>query len=441
MIGALLFTVASLQVKNTSGPVSQSQAPIAGSAQTTGLTPDKAAALEAAIELPSDGLTPAEMKEEHWSDSVSNRDPNSPLYITPAHWKEILSDIKLGDEYAKEVMKEYKPSTNKADQEKVQKMGMYLAGIANTTHRIALWGDKRFSKFPYTFTVLKGSDVNAFSIFGGHVYVFEGLLKYAETNDEIAGTLAHEISHIAFRHLATLDQEQNRLNVLTLPLILIGILTGAGGGGAFMTGSLLNQAFGSGWSQKAETAADFGGLQILEHSKYPPDGILTLMEHLGRDERLGPTLKLGIFRTHPPSPQRAQALISEMKAAGIPVRRSISSTTFRTVVKPGETSSVDVSFQGNVLFEFRGDNAVNRAETASKFIDDFLDTMPDLTAVTAGSDHIIDGAGQPLFQVTQADLQSGQTLDSASQLAIKALQNAIYRYRYLVYLSDGPGPN
>lgn len=429
MIGALILAALALQ-----GPVAQ---PLT---QNQGQTAAVASSgLDAAITLPSDGLTAEEIKAEHWDDSADNRDPSNKLYISPAQWKAIISDIQLGDQYAKEVMKQYKASDNKAYQEKVQKIGIYLAGIANTTKRIALWGDPKFSKFPYSFTVLQGDDVNAFSIFGGHIYVFEGLMKYAESDNELAGTLAHEISHIAFRHLATLDREQNKLNVLTLPLILIGILSGSNGGGAFMAGSLLNQAFGSGWSQKAETAADFGGLQILEKSSFPPDGILTLMEHLGRDERLGPTLKLGIFRTHPPSPQRAQALISEMKAANIPVQRSLSATTFQTLVKPGETGSVDVMYQGSPIFEFRGDHAVDRAEAASKFLDDFLDTMPDLNAVTIGQDHVINGGNDALFQVTPADVQSGQTIDSVTQLAVHAVQNAIYRYKYLVYLSDGPG--
>lgn len=430
MIGFFLLSALAIQ-----GPTAQPSV----TSQATGTQSAVAQALDAPVTLPSDGLTPEEIKAEHWEDSPENRDPNNPLYVSPAQWKAIISDINLGDEYAKEVMKQYKASENKVFQAKVQKIGLYLAGIANTTKRIALWGDTKFSKFPYSFTVLQGDDVNAFSIFGGHVYVFEGLMKYTESDNELAGTLAHEISHIAFRHLATLDREQNHLNVLTIPLILIGILSGSNGGGAFMAGSLLNQAFGSGWSQKAETAADFGGLQILEKSTYPADGILTLMEHLGRDERLGPTLKLGIFRSHPPSPQRAQALISEMKAANIPVQRSLSATTFQTTVKPGETGSVDVLYQGSVIFEFRGDHAVDRAESASKFLNDFLDTTPDLNAVTIGQDHVIIGGSDALFQVTSADLQSGQTLDSAAQLAVHAVQNAIYRYKYLVYLSDGPG--
>lgn len=396
------------------------------------------AAPNAPRKLPLDGLTEAQAKEEHWSDDPENDDPSSPLYISPDQWTHILSDVDLSDKYEKEVLKEYKVSTNKAYQDKLQKIGTYLAGIANTTQRTALWGDKHFSKFPYSFTVLQGPDVNAFSIFGGRVYVFEGLMKYVESDDELAGTLAHEISHIAFRHLATLEHEQNKLNTITLPLILIGLLTGGNGGAGLLFGSnLLNQALGSGWSTKAETAADFGGLQILEKSTYPPMGILTLMEHMARDERLGSNPNLGIFRTHPPSPERSRTLLAEMKAAGIPLKRSISSTTFRTAVKPGENESVDVVFDGIEVFAFRGDNAVTRAENASTSLNNFLDNVPALSSVSSDADGNILGDGDVLFQVTPADVPGTTTWTSSVSVAVTGVRNAVYRLNYLIWLSDG----
>lgn len=385
--------------------------------------------------LPLDGLTEAQAKEEHWSDDPENDDPSSPLYISKKQWDAINSDIQLGDKYAAEVAKEYKVSTNKAYQEKIQKMGTYLAGIANTTYRTALWGDKKFSKFPYVFTVLKGDDVNAFSIFGGRVYVFEGLMKYVQSDDELAGTLSHEISHIAFRHMATLDQEQNKLNVLTLPLILIGLL--ANSGGTLYGGLLVNQAMGSGWSVKAETAADFGGLQILDKSTYPVVGILTLMEHLGRDERLGSNPNLGIFRSHPPSPERARTLIAEMKAADIPIKRSVSATTFQTNIKPGESEGVEVDYNGITIFAFRGDHAVDRAEDASKALNAFLDTVPSLSSVTSSPSGDILGNGSVLFTVTAADLTGNMTLPDTIASAVTNVKNAAYRCSYLIWLSDG----
>ena len=68
--------------------------------------------------------------------------------------------------------------------------------------------------------------MNAFSLPGGYVFVFDGLVKYSESDDELAGVLAHEICHAKFRHVATLDKEASKLQAISLPAILIAIFSG-----------------------------------------------------------------------------------------------------------------------------------------------------------------------------------------------------------------------
>ncbi len=117
-------------------------------------------------------------------------------------------------------------------------IGGELAAIANASKVRTTWGDKRLNPFEYTFKVVE-EDVNAFSLPGGYIYIYEGLVKYAESDDELAGVLAHEIAHASMRHVATMQREAGKLSAMQNPLILAAILIGgAKGGDAMMVGQL-----------------------------------------------------------------------------------------------------------------------------------------------------------------------------------------------------------
>ena len=345
------------------------------------------------------------------------------------HQEDLKRDIELGEKYAADADKQYKLSTNKEYIERVQRIGKTLAEIANKNQVSVLWGDKRLNPFPYTFKVIEGKDVNAFSIPGGNVYVFEGLVKESESDDELAGVLAHEISHAEQRHIATLQREQSKMQNATLPLILLAILTGGIGAAAstMSVGSLVMQATGSGWSVKAEQSADYGGLQYMEKSPYDPTGMLTFMERLAKKNMLSDNIDWGIYQSHPPSRQRAETLIKEMNAAKLPIRRSKVAATYRTTVKDKPDGGVDLVFGGKTLTTFAGPDAKPRATAAAERVNVFFDASPALFELKAGPDGAIMGANRPLFQVTSADsaLQN-QTLQESQTEAFKAMQLALY---------------
>src|SRR5207248_3056953 len=134
-----------------------------------------------------------------------------------------------------------------------------------------------------TFKVLEGDDINAFSLPGGRIYVYEGLMKFVESDDELAGILAHETSHAAFRHVATMEHKENKLVMAQIPLIIAAIL--AHSPGVMAVGQGYTQSTTSGWSIEAEKAADFGGFQFMLKSNYNPVAMLTFMERLARKHR------------------------------------------------------------------------------------------------------------------------------------------------------------
>ncbi|MBS1723746.1 MAG: M48 family metalloprotease [Armatimonadetes bacterium] len=337
------------------------------------------------------------------------------------HKREIQDDIKLGQETSAQVEKELPVSENAEYVQKALKIGDELSAIANRKQVKVTWGDPRLSSYPYHFQVLKGDDVNAFSLPGGYIYIYEGVFKFAESDDEIAGVIAHEISHAAFRHIATLRREQSKFDLINIPLIIAAILSKSTEAAQIMTGGqLLNQAVFSGWSVKAEEAADYGGLQYMLSSKYNPVGMLTFMERLAFRDRGQPKFDYGIYQTHPPSAERAKALMQKLQEAHVPIKRSAVSTSMSSKVLPGENGTVELWFGKSKLYLFGGSDALTRADAASAALDGFFDSVPAIyDAVIEGTKLV--GKDQMLIDVSSDDGPEAQKSLEGALATIKRL--------------------
>lgn len=329
--------------------------------------------------------------------------------IDQAHQKDLDHDAQTGAKYAAQVEKDLKMSKDQVMVDRINRIGGELAEIARKTPIKVLWGDKRLNPFIYRFKVVEDTQVNAFSLPGGYIYINDGLLKFIESDDELAGVLAHEIGHASMRHVATLEREASKLSSLTIPAVLAAILIGGkGSGDAAFAIKLAEVAVGSGWSQKAESAADYAGLQYLMLTRYNPTGILTFMERLARGREIaieGNGDLLGIFRTHPPSKERADKLIQEMAAAHIPVQRSAVTTSFSTSLKRIEPGKVEAWFGSRRIFTFIGADAEARAQTAAAKLNQFFDQTPEMFEVAVRSDGSVVGRNKVLFQIEPEDAQ------------------------------------
>lgn len=360
---------------------------------------------------------------------------DSDLTIDAKHQKDIDGDIAQGKKFAEEVAKTEKPTKNDDMQKRVERVGGVMAALANKTHLVALWGDKRFSKFDYDFKVLQGKDVNAFSLPGGHIYVYEGLLNFVQSDDELAAVLGHEISHAALRHVAQLQRDAAKNQAIEIPIILAAILRGGDAGFGILQGaSLTNQAVFSGWSVKAEDAADYGGFQLMRKSPYNMSACLTLVERLNTMEKNNPALNRdwGIFRTHPPSDERVAAIFSDLKKADIPIHRSAVTTSFAASLKKVD-GGVQAWFGDKLLYTFTGDDAQQRAEESKKRLNAFFDSMPSLTDVTNDGDRILGKAGV-LIDVQPEDANKAKV--SVPELVgktVTSIKGAVFGLAYQVW--------
>jgi hypothetical protein len=367
---------------------------------------------------------------------VDAQDPPVPAgakFENEQHEKDIKADIEKGRKYAAEIDKELKSSEDADAIERVNRIGAELAAIANANQVEVLWGDKRLNPFPYSFHLVKGEDVNAFSIPGGYIYIYEGLVKYAESDDELAGVMAHEIGHAAFRHIATLTKKQSGFQVLQIPLLVLAILTGSPEAmAAAQIGSMTQQAFASAWSVQAETASDYGAIQYMRKSKYNPVGVLTFMERLAYRDRNGPKIEWGIYQSHPPSNERAEFILRELNEAKIPIARSLVSTSLRARTEIGNEGSLKLKFNNIELYEFRGDHAIERAEDAAKRMNVFFDTVPAVFEVNRNG-YKVTGMNRPLFEIEQTDMKGGESMDDRLALALKQLRTAVFDVNYRLW--------
>ncbi len=354
-------------------------------------------------------------------------------FVDADHKKAIEADIKLGRSYADEISEQFKRTEKPGYQERVGRIGAELAAIANSTQVEVSWGDSRLNVFPYEFRVVQGEDVNAFSLPGGVIFVNEGLIDFAESDDELAGVLAHEIAHASFRHIAQMRRESRTTDAIQIPLILAAILTQSQEAMAAATaGQLIGQSFQSGWSLSAETSADLGGMQYVRQSRWSPLGMLTFMERLAYKERSRPQIDWGIYSTHPPSVQRAARILDVLKEQGVPVRRSQVTRAMSAESRPSDGGGIAVWFGERIIHTFRGGEAIERADAAADRLNDFFDTEPGLFDIAMDGDVVL-GSGVPLFRVRDEDAFNDLSSADALTGAYKRMRSAAYELQFKLW--------
>lgn len=343
------------------------------------------------------------------------------------HQEQLENDKKIGREASVEIDKQLKPSEDQEATARLKAIGAEIAEIANAEVVSVMWGDPRHNVFDYEFKLVKGDDVNAFSLPGGVIYFYEGLLDFAESDDELAGVVAHEISHASFRHMDALRREQSKIDLIQIPL-LIAAAMGSGGNQDAMKGLIAVQLIGaglsSGWSVKAETSADYGGLQYLRKSRYNPVGMLTFMERLGYRERLSPQIDWGIYQTHPPTTERAKFIIRSLNEYGIALKRSQTTTSLSGRSVPMPDGSFTMWFGDYEIATYRGEGAKERAARSIVRMNTFLDTVPQMFQLSTNGNEIL-GNGRTLIEFQQSDLKPDQTMAQEREDTLVAFRRVI----------------
>jgi beta-barrel assembly-enhancing protease len=139
--------------------------------------------------------------------------------------------------------------------------------------------------FEFRFYMMRSQEPNAFAIPGGYVFVTTGLLVMAESEEEIAGVLSHEIAHVTMRHISQLIDRSKRISIASMAAMLAGMLLAGGGRGGeaiATTAMAAQQAFMLKYSREHETDADQNGLRYLIRDGYDPNGMVSFMKKIAR---------------------------------------------------------------------------------------------------------------------------------------------------------------
>jgi predicted Zn-dependent protease len=180
----------------------------------------------------------------------------------PKNKYSIQDDVKLGRQASAEVEKQM-PILNDSEATRyIQQVGDRLvSGIPPQFRQPA---------FDYRFQIVNASDINAFALPGGPMYVNRGMIEAARSEGEMAGVMAHEIAHIALRHgTSQATKQSNPLNQIgTIGLILGGAILGGQTGAQL--GALGAQAWMTKYSRDYEEKADILGAQIMANAGYDP---------------------------------------------------------------------------------------------------------------------------------------------------------------------------
>ena len=160
---------------------------------------------------------------------------------------------------------------------------------------------------PYRFAIVEMEEPNAFALPGGYVYVSRGLLVLTNSEDELAGVVAHEIGHVAARHAVRRVTRAAPLAVLTgLTAMVTGIVSPTLGSVVGGIGGAAGALILAPYSRDQEREADRVGQDIVAKAGWDPAGLSRMLRTLEREEAMhgGTRRAMGFFATHPPLPRR-----------------------------------------------------------------------------------------------------------------------------------------
>jgi beta-barrel assembly-enhancing protease len=226
------------------------------------------------------------------------------------NWYSTETEIRMGKSYAMQLEKSVKFVQDPVVNEYVNRIAQNL--VKNSD-----------AKVPFTIKVIDSDEVNAMALPGGFMYVNSGLILTADDEAEMAGVIAHEISHVAAHHAVREQTRMNYAQLGTIPLIFIGGWTGYGIYEAAQIGIPLTFLQ---FSRGFEAQADFLGVQYMYRAGYDPQAFVTIFEKLENLEKTKPHLISKAFSSHPQTPDRIEATQKEI-ASILPPRAEYVVTT------------------------------------------------------------------------------------------------------------------
>ncbi|HEX8337352.1 MAG TPA: M48 family metallopeptidase [Pyrinomonadaceae bacterium] len=193
----------------------------------------------------------------------------------PRNKYKVSDDVQAGQQAAQQVAQQMPILRDSYVDNYVEQVGRRLVA--------AIPPEYQQPAFRYSFDVVDARDINAFALPGGPMFVNRGMIEAARSEGEMAGVMAHEISHVALRHATAQATETQKFQVGSV----LGQIAGAviGGGIGQVVGAASQIGFGAGalkYSRKYETQSDILGAQIMARAGYDPRDLANMFRTIAQ---------------------------------------------------------------------------------------------------------------------------------------------------------------
>jgi beta-barrel assembly-enhancing protease len=268
-------------------------------------------------------------------------------------------DVQLGRQAANEVEQKLPVINDGQVQRYIERVGRRLVE--------SIPPEFQHDEFQYSFRVVNANDINAFALPGGFTYVNRGLIEVANNEGELAGVMAHEISHVALRHGTAQAAKAQKYAIGATAGQILGAIIGGGLGGVVAQGSQLGVgAYYLKFSREYEKQADILGAQMMANAGYDPHDLANMFRTIEKQSagRGGPEW----LSSHPNPGNRYEAINREADLLRVrrPARESNEFARIRALLgeMPRARSMNDIS-RGDQRHPQDGRNVGNRVESPS----------------------------------------------------------------------------
>jgi len=231
-------------------------------------------------------------------ENIGNRSVSGRVFKIFPNFVSLEKEIELGAQIAAEFEQTARVMQDPVIADYIDRIGQELVKHSD-------------AKVPFHIKVIDSDEVNAFAFPGGYFYINKGLILEADNEAELAGVMAHEISHVTARHATTRMSKGQILQIAAIPALFVG---------GYWAQMGIQNALGlginlelMGITRESEREADQLGIQYLWNTGYDPNGFVSFFEKLQRQEKDKPSRLAGWFRTHPSTDDRIVAAMDEQR--------------------------------------------------------------------------------------------------------------------------------
>ncbi|HTZ99422.1 MAG TPA: M48 family metallopeptidase [Candidatus Aquilonibacter sp.] len=387
VVASLVMAPALAAAQSQQTSPSQTSAPSTASSTSTSNNPSPATAGTETASTDDPGTMPGvKPGSEADVNAIGNRGVGKGL-----DFYSLEKEIALGKQLAQEVDKDAKFIDDPVVNEYVNRIGQNL--VRNSDARV-----------PFTIKVIDSDTVNAFALPGGFFYVDSGLILHADEEAELAGVMAHEIAHVCARHGTKQATKSDLVQMASIPAMIFIPYSWAG----YAIYQGMNFAIPLTFlkfSRHDEAEADYLGTQYMYKAGYDPNAFVAFFEKVEADEKKEPGTIPKVFSTHPPTPDRIEAVQKEI-ATILPPRDQY-------IVTTSEFDSVKHRLQmieANMKVDTKNPNkpTLRKRTSQNKGGDTTTDTSSGGNGTASGSDDSSDDSDRPTLKRRPDDNQNQQ---------------------------------